>query len=231
MSNWELGGRAHAFYPTAHTAASWNLRVLAAGNVRYLLSANEIPGLSPAPRMPPGTGIRVYEVPEAFPRAYLVAKSKTIPGGEALLADLAAAPMRELRSTLWVDQMPPVAVDAGSGNDACGTAEIVSYAPDLIRLVVQARSPCYLIMLNNYDARWSATIDGDAAPVFRANHAFQALTIVRAGRHLVEFRYQDDRFPLIFLLIPLGALVIGLAPWAGLLERRRKRTSMAGSAP
>jgi hypothetical protein len=231
MSGWGETTLTRAFNPTPHTAASWNLRVLAAANVRYLLSANEIPGLSPAPDMPLGTGIRVYEVPEAFPRAYMVAQLKTRSNGDALLDDLAGSTMAELRSTLWADQMPLVTVDRGSGRSACGTVEIESYAPDRIRLAVQARSPCYLVLLNNYDKRWSATIDGDTAPVFRANHAFQALAIGRAGRRLVEFRYQDDRFPLIFLLIPLGALVIGIAPWAGMLQRRRRPTSMARSAP
>lgn len=230
MSNWyQISRRLHAFLPADLTSKSWNLNVLAAGNVRYILSASPVPGLEPAPGIPggtePGEAIRVYEVPEALPRAYLVPSQRTVSTGEALLDELSSAPMATLRSTLWVEgQPPPVLVDTGA-EASCGTLEMEDYTPDRITLSLRSEAPCYLVMVNNFDPLWSASVDGEPVPVFRANHAFQAVTIAAAGEHRVEFRYQDPRFPLIFLLIPLGALLIVPAPWSQTLGPRPKRTS------
>jgi hypothetical protein len=229
MSDWDLRWRLHGFLPADLTAESWNLRVLAAGNVRYILSASPVPGLKPAPGIPAGaaagSAIRVYEVPEALPRAYLVPSHRTAPSGEALLDELASSSMATLRSTLWVEgEAPPQALE-GASTRACGAVAMEDYTPDRITLAVTSLSPCYLVMVNNYDPRWSASVDGDPVPLFRANHAFQAVTLATTGDHRVEFRYQDRRFPLILLLIPLGALVIVLAPWSQSLGRRARPAS------
>jgi hypothetical protein len=230
MSDWHMiGPRLHALLPAELTAASWNLKVLAAGNVRYILSANPVPGLRPAPGILAGAAagpeIRVYEVPEALPRAYLVPNLRTAPTGQALLDELESSSPATLRSTLWVEGEPPPLALESSSSEACGAVTIEHYTPDRITLSVRSLSPCYLVMVNNYDPLWSASVDGAPVPLFRANHAFQALTIAAAGDHRVEFRYQDRRFPLIFLLIPLGVLVIVLAPWSHSLGPRAKRAA------
>jgi hypothetical protein len=229
MSDWSRATHLRAYLPAELTAESWNLRVLAAGNVRYILSASPVPGLKPAPGIPAGaaagSAIRVYEVPEALPRAYLVPSHRTAPSGEALLDELASSSMATLRSTLWVEgEAPPQALE-GASTRACGAVAMEDYTPDRITLAVTSLSPCYLVMVNNYDPRWSASVDGDPVPLFRANHAFQAVTLATTGDHRVEFRYQDRRFPLILLLIPLGALVIVLAPWSQSLGRRARPAS------
>jgi uncharacterized membrane protein YfhO len=55
---------------------------------------------------------------------------------------------------------------------------------------------------------WRATLDGQAAPILRANYLSQGV-VVPAGRHVVELRYQPDSFT-------IGAALSGLAALAGL---------------
>ncbi|MBL9172383.1 MAG: YfhO family protein, partial [Verrucomicrobiales bacterium] len=43
-----------------------------------------------------------------------------------------------------------------------------------------------------WDPDWRAWVDGQAAPVLRANHLMRAVS-VPAGDHRVEFRYQPPR--------------------------------------
>jgi len=47
----------------------------------------------------------------------------------------------------------------------------------------------------SFYAPWKAFVDGVSVPLWRANHAFQALQ-VPAGRHHVLLRYEDKRFRL-----------------------------------
>ena len=72
-----------------------------------------------------------------------------------------------------------------------------------------------LVLSDTYDRGWKATIDGQATPVYAANHAFRAVA-VPAGAHQVDFRYEplSFRIAVALSLVTLGAVVgVYLALW------------------
>ncbi|HYE30751.1 MAG TPA: hypothetical protein VEH27_04940 [Methylomirabilota bacterium] len=87
-----------------------------------------------------------------------------------------------------------------------------------IRARVEAAGPTILLVSQAWYPAWRATLNGRETPVFRGNHAFQAIT-VPAGVHEVEFRYVDARFRQ-GLLLAFGALLICATLIAVSLRRR-----------
>ena len=67
-----------------------------------------------------------------------------------------------------------------------------SIAAQRIELEVEADQPSLLVIAQSHYAPWRAYVDGNATPVWRANHAFQGLS-VPAGRHWVRLAYKDDK--------------------------------------
>ena len=82
---------------------------------------------------------------------------------------------------------------------------------------VEAAEPSLVVVAQSYYHNWRVTVDGQRAPLLRANVAFQSVQ-VPGGRHRLHFFYQDRAFQ-------LGAMLSGSA-WLGslaaLLIRRRK---------
>jgi hypothetical protein len=89
-----------------------------------------------------------------------------------------------------------------------GTAAYRERAPEDVRIGVTAPQPSIVVVRNNWDVGWTATVDGHAAPVLRADYFRQGIP-VPAGRHDVRLVYRDPR-------IGRGLLASGAA-WAVLL--------------
>ena len=84
-----------------------------------------------------------------------------------------------------------------------------------VELDVDAAEPCLGVLAQTYYHPWRATVDGRATPLWRANHAFQALS-VPAGRHTVQLQYRDRR-------LLQGAALSALAVLVCAILWRRKR--------
>jgi uncharacterized membrane protein YfhO len=67
-------------------------------------------------------------------------------------------------------------------------AQIAAFAPNKIELDVSAQSRGLLVLSENYYPGWRATIDGQAAPIYRAFGALRGL-VVAPGRSRVVLRY------------------------------------------
>lgn len=103
---------------------------------------------------------------------------------------------------------PPSASNDSNGRrlEAAGTG-----APDasLIEIETEAAAPTVAVIAQNFHPSWRATVNGQPAPVLRANHAFQAIPIP-AGKSSVRLDYVDWPFRFgagISLLTLLGCLV------------------------
>jgi hypothetical protein len=77
------------------------------------------------------------------------------------------------------------------GNGICGRVDVLDRRAGRILLKVQADLPGFLRAADKYDPVWSATVDGVAAEVLRADFIFQAV-YVPAGVHEVELKYRPD---------------------------------------
>ena len=69
-----------------------------------------------------------------------------------------------------------------------------------------ARRPGMLLVRETYDPNWHASVDGHPAAIYAADGAYQAVR-VPAGRHTIDFRY-DDPSIVRGLLISLASLLV-----------------------
>lgn len=125
--------------------------------------------------------LRVFEVPDSLPRAFLVTGRRRTTGDD----------LRDLMD-LSFDHRRSVLVDSGAVREPAlefeGAATITERRAD--RLVVQssANHPAFLTVIEGMMPGWRAWVDGVPARVERANGAFIGVE-VPAGTHRVEFRF------------------------------------------
>lgn len=155
------------------------------------------------PAGPPGLLIHVYELASSWPRSHVACR--VVAAGS--WTESLAAPSRA-----GFDGARDVALE-GPGPAACrsGRARRVEAGPGRDRFEVELDGPGYLVTRDSHARGWTATVDGRAAPVLRANGRHRAV-LLGAGRHDVRFRY--DPPGLRAGLWAMGAgLLAGLALW------------------
>ena len=77
--------------------------------------------------------------------------------------------------------------------DGFGTAKLISYAPNKVTIAVLTDSQQLLFLSDTYDNGWTASVNGQAAKVFKANFAFRAV-LVPKGESVVVFTYAPRSF-------------------------------------
>ncbi len=165
------------------------------------------------PAGPPGLAIRVYEVTDSWPRAYLACRADSIaPGPDALLA-----PFRS-----GFDPARDVFVE-GAARASCRAGEVrrVAFMPGRERYAVNADGAGYLVTRDSHARGWRAWVDGLEVPVLRAQGKHRAVP-VPTGEHAVVLRYRP---PGLWTGAGVAgpSLLVALALWvrAGSLRRRR----------
>lgn len=172
----------------------------------------------------PSGGYVVYALRDAFPRGFLTDRAELFGKDAEVLTTLSKASVKTLRSTAFFSAQDTKPADvapwlARAGSTGANTSRLVRYAPDRLEFRVDLSRPAILVVTNNYHRYWSARIDGDAAAVYRADHAFQAVLLPRAGEHSVILEFHDPLLRATHWGIVFGSLLI-LAPV--LLPGRRK---------
>lgn len=164
-----------------------HLRLLQIGGVSHVLArvASGGAGLQPAAtvKTPEAGEVLVFRVPGALPRVF-VTSGVRVAGGVAAyrtLLDPGFDPRRE------------VVLPAGEGRAPVsgfrGEARLLEDRPDRLRIAAELEAPGNLVVLDGYAGGWRARVDGEPAPVLRANAAFRAVSL-GPGRHVVDLWYR-----------------------------------------
>jgi membrane protein YfhO len=157
------------------------LRTLAA---RYVLLPGQVdlPGLK---LLGADQRVAVYINEGAMPGAAVVPEIQVEPDSARRIATL-WSPTFDPSKTVIVDE-PVLAVGQAGGT---GTAAIEGNGDDTLAIRVHSSGPALLTVSRTYHPSWQAEIDGQAAPVLRANHALMAVPLPRSGEHRVVMRYR-----------------------------------------
>ncbi len=161
--------------------------------------------------------IRVWRVPGALPRSWVVGGSRVAEGRPAF----------EILSGAGFDPSRDVLLAEGPARDAApgfvGASRVVRLAPDRVVLEVEASSPGFVVLADAFDPGWRARVDGRPAPVRRANVAFRAVA-VPSGRHVVEMTYRPRGATRGLMLSGVGLLaMLGVALFGRARRGRRAR--------
>jgi hypothetical protein len=170
--------------------------------------------LAPVETASAGTAY-LYRVRDPLPRAYFVTGVRVAGAAEAPLVLL--DPSFDPRASAVVpggDERPPRPFSA--------RVEVREERADRLTVSVAADVPGLLVVVDGYDAGWTASVDGRPAGVERTNLDFRGVR-VPAGAHEVRLVYRP-RSVLAGLLVTSASLLAGLA-LLGLAARSRRAAS------
>jgi hypothetical protein len=200
----------------ALVALPWAQRVplLSAAGVRAVLAfdAPPLPGLEFVAEVPNRSRHRLflYRNPRAVPPARFVT--------EAERADSLEDVLRRIREP-GADPTRRVVLEgsfADPPTGPCAPAEVARTLPRAHRQIVDIRAPCpgYLVLTTPRHRGWEALLDGEPAPLLRADGLFLAVT-VPAGTHRVELRFAPPGFAAGLAIAAAAALALGVFLVAG----------------
>lgn len=155
--------------------------------------------------------VKVYENLDVLPRAYLAPSIQPAPDANTAVEMVRAAEF-DPAQTAVVEGWPA----AVSPPQAGGEATILAYAPEQVSIRTRSSAPALLVLSDTFYPGWTATVDGDPAPIYRSNVLMRGVS-VPAGEHEVVFRYAPRAWQQGLLVSALGALLLILcwaAPWS-----------------
>jgi hypothetical protein len=178
---------------------------------------------------------RIYRNEAAFPRAWVVHRAYLIPPVKGLrVADRArlmqkilyqgdefwrapGVPVRDPRTTAWVETERPRAVDPLLSRAEPDPSEVVTVTrdePQRLELSAVLRSPGLVVVADLFYPGWRLTVDGRPAEILRTNRAMRGEALP-AGAHRLVFTYDPTSFRAGAALSLVGMVVLGvLGAWA-----------------
>jgi hypothetical protein len=132
--------------------------------------------------------VKIYEILDALPRAYVVHRARVIADDEAALAAMASPSFDPARTAILAAGRE---IDTAPASEPCVTVE--TYAPEKIILSASLSTSGYLVLSDTRYPGWQATVDGEPATIERANVHFRAVYLP-TGTHTVRFVYRPTSY-------------------------------------
>jgi len=219
--------------PDQRPVTDWNIPLLLMMNVKYLVARQPIVGIEPYTDMHQkidGQGLPVkflkntkvdnlfklplylYRFKEPFARGYLATTPVILPNNQEVMQRLAQQSVADLKEKVffsadavsnrsWPER--PLKMTAIPEDHL----NLTEYTPDRLVFKGDLKSPAFLVITNNYDPHWFAWVDGQPAPIYRANLAFQAVFINKTGPFSAVLEYH---FPVVWWLHIVSILGVAL---------------------
>jgi hypothetical protein len=193
-------------------------------NVHYVLSDRDLEGAGLTRLFPPDgpaegeQAVRLYEVTDPFPRAWVVHTVQVIPDTGAALRRIGEDTF-DLRRAAVVDRETGLAL---AGQPAEGSsAHVTSFSAGELVLDVEAVADGLLVLSEVSYPGWHASVDGNPAPLVTADGLLRGIPVA-AGRHQVRVWYAP-------LSLQVGGIIsaltiVGGAIASAVLLRRRSHS-------
>ncbi|HVZ23543.1 MAG TPA: YfhO family protein, partial [Vicinamibacterales bacterium] len=170
----------------------------------------------------------IYENTGSLPRFYVAGSARRVSGPDEAFADLRAHDLQPGGEVL-IESAGDLAT---STPGTAGLASTVVFRPEEIQLSVHADRDAYLVANDTFYPGWSATVDGQPAPLLRANGNMRAVP-VKAGDHRLTMRFS----PTLLLAesrisaVAAAGLVLGVVVMLTAGERSRLRARLGERRP
>jgi hypothetical protein len=154
------------------------------------------------------------ELPETAPRVELRPIARVT---DDLLSALDHETLAQARQEVLLDAEPPQPTAPGEPYAGGDQARLVADRGEQVEIETASAAERYLVLADLYYRGWTATVDGQAAPV---RVAYGVLRTVRLGpgRHRVLFEYRPASFRVGLAITSLSALALALGT---LVARKR----------
>jgi hypothetical protein len=166
--------------------------------------------------------VQILENRETFPRAWIVHSAKQATPEEAV--ELLGSGEVNPRQMVLLEREPP---DLARPDDPSSDhASVETYEAQRIELKTATGASGLLVLSEVYYPAWKAYVDGEPAPLYRADYLLRAVP-VPSGEHVVELRYESSSLKMgvaisLFAYAVLVALVLVKARrWRKSLDRER----------
>jgi hypothetical protein len=168
------------------------------------------------PLFDPVPGARVFRIDRHLPPVYVVSHAEPLPDTQTLSRIF--EPSVLAAETAWLaPDATAIVGDEGKDKESSGSCSLETYAAAHLQARCHADRPGYAVFTEQYDPGWTATVDGRATGIVRANLVMRAVPLP-AGDHVIHLDYHAPGLRL-GLSVTLAAL-LGLAglAWAGKSE-------------
>jgi hypothetical protein len=177
-----------------------------------------------------------------YPRAWVVHDSRPAPLFRGLGRAERDAPMQEMlysndmswpdptriaydpRRYVWLEDTVRVGLAAYLPGGYPSTGEsvrVLPIAPDRVELDAFLEIPGIIVLADVFYPGWTLTIDGQAAPILRANRMMRGAAVA-AGRHRLVYTYHPGSFRVGLVVSGIGLAALGgLMLWSALPGPRR----------
>ncbi|MCX7681877.1 MAG: YfhO family protein [Anaerolineae bacterium] len=147
--------------------------------------------------------VRAFRLPDTPGRAWVVPHGRFVPRDEMLM--LLAAPDFDPTAEVLLEQ--PTGIPQVTPASRAQRSPIrLRDGHNRVTIHVTLETPGYLVLADTWYPGWQATVDGEPAPLMRANYAFRAVWL-EAGEHTVEMAYRP-RSVLVGGMLSVVVLVV-----------------------
>jgi hypothetical protein len=167
----------------------------------------------------------IYENTEVFPRAFVVPRAEGLPPEQKVFAALRSA---DLRRTVFLADWGGPAAEGPAGDFR--PARVVEQRPNRVVVRVDAGPSGYLVLADVWYPGWRCSVDGQPAPLYRADYLFRA-TPLTEGEHTVAFTFEPESYRRGQMISGAAmAVVVGLLLLGWVRMRVRQRMPLAAES-
>lgn len=160
---------------------------------------------------------RVYQNPNALPRAVIVHKTEVIRDRDAIFREL-ISPEFDPTTSAIIEEDLDIQLSKPFGKNP--VPKVHEHSPNKVTIEAYLAQPGLLVLGDTYYPGWKAFVDGKESKIYPTNYVMRGV-VLPEGRHIVEFRYEPLSFKIGAVITLLSLVfIVGFFVW-GLRKKRR----------
>jgi hypothetical protein len=166
------------------------------------------------PLLDPAPGVRLFHLQGVLPRVYLSQAQAILPDAVAKSAVFAPEIVSGKRVVLAPSPPVPASVLVGSSAESAGQCRLSGFANTRVEADCESSAAALAVFLEQYAEGWSASVDGQATPLLRANLAMRAVPLA-PGKHHIVLEYSTPGLRLGWVVSLAALVILAALLWVG----------------